>query len=529
MADQQKLGGFHEVAAAADGRPKIDGNTELGGAAVSVRTFASPVLGKDARAVKSDVLLREALLSEPKKAPPSKFQKIQGAILPVVVLVIIIGLIVLLFIINSLHAQSLSTDYICNDPCTLSVVESIPVGLTFHGGPHHVSTYDSWMDLINSSTASIDIASFYWTLRPQDVFNDSSGQQGQNVFDAIANAGSRRGIKIRIVQDATQPTQEVDYLANAGAADVRKVNMTALLGAGVVHTKFIVVDKQHFYVGSANMDWRSLTQVKELGATVKDCACMATDLLRVFEIYWMMGVPGAQLPPSWPSRLDTRYNASMPLNVSFEGSNDTCGVFFSSSPPPFSTPSRADDAATIVTTITSANRSVCIAVMDYSPTTLYMPHGHNVFWPVIDDAIRKAAFERHVTVRMLTSLWINHTDESALNYLESLTFFHRNIYAKMFLVPSNASQAEIPFARVNHNKYMVTDNVAYIGTSNWAGDYFINTAGVAMVANETGNDPAAYGGGSSGSLRAQLQAVFDRDWFSPYALNFSEARRRLKP
>lgn len=30
---------------------------------------------------------------------------------------------------------------------------------------------------------------------------------------------------------------------------------------GVLHTKFWVVDQTHFYLGSANMDWRSLTQV----------------------------------------------------------------------------------------------------------------------------------------------------------------------------------------------------------------------------------------------------------------------------
>lgn len=30
-------------------------------------------------------------------------------------------------------------------------------------------------------------------------------------------------------------------------------------------------------------------------------------------------------------------------------------------------------------------------------------------------------------------------------------------------MPSNPRQKEIPFARVNHNKYMVTDKIAYIG------------------------------------------------------------------
>lgn len=33
------------------------------------------------------------------------------------------------------------------------------------------------------------------------------------------------------------------------------------LTGGVLHSKFWVVDGRHVYVGSANMDWRSLTQV----------------------------------------------------------------------------------------------------------------------------------------------------------------------------------------------------------------------------------------------------------------------------
>lgn len=43
-------------------------------------------------------------------------------------------------------------------------------------------------------------------------------------------------------------------------AKVREVDLTNITG-GVVHTKLWVVDKKHMYVGSANMDWRSLTQV----------------------------------------------------------------------------------------------------------------------------------------------------------------------------------------------------------------------------------------------------------------------------
>lgn len=37
------------------------------------------------------------------------------------------------------------------------------------------------------------------------------------------------------------------------------------------------------------------------------------------------------------------------------------------------------------------------------------------------------------------------------------------LFQRLFVVPSNPRQKGIPFARVNHNKYMVTDKIAYIG------------------------------------------------------------------
>ena len=40
---------------------------------------------------------------------------------------------------------------------------------------------------------------------------------------------------------------------------------------------------------------------------------------------------------------------------------------------------------------------------------------------------------------------------------------------------------KIPFGRVNHNKYLVTDQHAFVGTSNWSADYFISTGGIAFI------------------------------------------------
>lgn len=97
-----------------------------------------------------------------------------------------------------------------------------------------------------------------------------SSFQGENIFKALVNISTHK-VKTRIVQnppDSEFPDLDSLALAKAGAAIVQNLNVTALIGSGVLHTKLLVVDQRHFYVGSANMDWRSLTQV---GIIPLDC------------------------------------------------------------------------------------------------------------------------------------------------------------------------------------------------------------------------------------------------------------------
>ena len=71
-------------------------------------------------------------------------------------------------------------------------------------------------------------------------------------------------MKLRVVQNppsSEYPDLDSLELAKDGLAIVQNINFTKLEGDGILHTKLWVVDGKHFYVGSANMDWRSLTQV----------------------------------------------------------------------------------------------------------------------------------------------------------------------------------------------------------------------------------------------------------------------------
>lgn len=401
----------------------------------------------------------------------------------------------------------------CLDSCSFTLVESIPENLTFKSGsPEHMSTFEAWRTLLERAEKDIHIASFYWTLRGSDIFKDPSAWQGEEIFKQLTSAGSK--VDIRIAQNAPSPKQpnlDTDELVQKGLAKVRSVNFTRLLEAGVLHTKFWIVDSKHIYVGSANMDWRSLTQVKELGALILDCDCLAKDLEKVFEVYWTLGQPNATVPSHWPADLSTSINADTPAQLDINGTQTQ--AYISSSPPPFSPDGRTQDIDAILDVIGKSKKFVHIAVMDYLPVTLYTKG--KKFWPRIDDALRAAAIERGINVRLLVSKW-NHTRSYMRNYLRSLTALRSryvSIEVKMFEVPAfTPTQQQIPFARVNHNKYMVTDNMAYIGTSNWTPDYFINTGGVALVVSQSQN--SSY---PSQPIRDQLDAVFLRDWNSEYA------------
>ena len=71
-------------------------------------------------------------------------------------------------------------------------------------------------------------------------------------------------MEVKIVQNDPTGTDwgnDTATLAELGLAKVQSMNFTALLGAGILHTKLWIIDNLHFYVGSANTDWRSLTEV----------------------------------------------------------------------------------------------------------------------------------------------------------------------------------------------------------------------------------------------------------------------------
>uniref|UniRef100_A0A1I7U6R2 PLD phosphodiesterase domain-containing protein n=1 Tax=Caenorhabditis tropicalis TaxID=1561998 RepID=A0A1I7U6R2_9PELO len=394
----------------------------------------------------------------------------------------------------------------CTVDCKSYLIESIPTGVPFFSKNH---TAEALINIIDNTKQYLDISVMYWNLNTSDY---ETAKYGRRVYEALIRAG-KRGVKIRIAQDGASnlsDNEESAYLVREGLAEVREINVTRLIGSGIIHTKFVLSDISTLYVGSANMDWKSFSEVKEVGIVVEECPCVASDLYKIFAAYWKLGENGSVIPEKWPISYRTPFNFTNMAKLSMDGK--PAEYFISSSPGPFNPKGREHDLAAIQKIIKSAEESVCISVMDYIPSTLYMKP-ENQFWPEIDDSIRDAAY-RGVHVRMLISHW-DHSRKEMIPFLKSLETItdglpryngtsHGQVQVRIFTVPANEEQKKIPFTRVNHAKYMVTEDTSYIGTSNWSGDYFISTAGVAVIIRQ----PAA---------TKRLQDVFDRDWNSDYA------------
>ncbi|XP_023146640.2 5'-3' exonuclease PLD4 [Amphiprion ocellaris] len=405
------------------------------------------------------------------------------------------------------------------DQCSMTLVESIPQHMKFKANVTlGLPLVEAWKDLISGATHQVDVVSFYWTLTGEDInINSSSDLPGRDILKELEDLPSRN-VSVRVVTSVpTVRTNSTDLESlKLKGVQVRKVNFGRLT-KGVLHSKFWIVDRKHVFIGSANMDWRALTQVKELGVVVYNCSSLAKDLHKIFQSYWEMGQSNSSLPQPWPAKFETDINKQHPLLVKED--NVSTNLYLSGSPPPFCPPSRTQDLEAILSTISEAQHFVDVAVMEYFPTTRFGRPQR--YWPVIDDAIRTAAFERKVKIRMLISCG-RDSDPAMLPFLQSLASMdfpqhHISIQIKLYIVPVG-NQSDIPYSRVNHNKYMVTDEVAYIGTSNWSGDYFMTTAGVGLVISQHAPHPTQ----QNETLHSQLRAVFDRDWHSEFAVHLAD-------
>ena len=333
-----------------------------------------------------------------------------------------------------------------------------------------------------------------------------------------------------------------------------------------MHQKVWVIDGIHVYIGSSNMDWLSLSQVKEMGVTVHNSTSIGSNVQQYFNSWWAFADPQLLETSSKGSYESTQFqtllegpcwskhvancenpiadefpfpnNINHQLDVSFNG-NIPSSNFITGSPREVLGNSdhrsrsslRTWDLDGLVYTIRSATEFVYLSVMDYIPSSLYgtdTASGQMAWWSNLNDALLAVQYGKNVTVKLLISNWA-HSDPFIFQQLQGLQqqgsacstkSAHPcgRLEIRIYEVPGWNQTTDFegavdpmypPFSRVAHGKYIVSDTRANIGTSNMAFSYFYSTAGASFNTDDS-------------NLVANLQTSFLRDWESIYSFGLND-------
>ncbi len=440
------------------------------------------------------------------------------------------------------------------------------------------STLAALTGLVDRAESTMDASPcLYWSLLPEPDRRGHDGMVDRSFWSSSVQAVDLRStpawrpqlgrsVRIRIVESpgfeepATASESARLRASHPDQIDVRTISIEDWFGSGIMHQKLWIVDGRSLYVGSANNNWRSLAQVKELGIVIEDAPEVAADAQDYFEAsvavrrYWSRRGSTAVVfdddsqinrrVPAWSSLVPVEQREGNPLDrvdrpargswerpVEMRLDGEVGQLVLSGAPRELCVGGRTFDGDLLVATILDAESTVCINMMDFAPVGIYRPpetEGQDplppVWWPALFDALVRSVSTRRVQARLLVSEWA-HTSHFVAPYLEGLDVVARAASAnphvsvgtleiRRFRVPGwseTGPRADdgLPtlypgHTRVNHVKYVVTDRRANVGTSNMTWDYFSATAGTSVNLSHR-------------QVVDRLQALFDRDWDSRYS------------
>jgi len=378
------------------------------------------------------------------------------------------------------------------DPGAVEFVESWPEH-TPYDLPDLRDAADVWAEVLGGAETRIDLAGFYFSRKGDG--RDAGGPDSAPdlllpVLERIAEAAGR-GVAVRCLADArfAENYAEVPtWLGGLDGAETRIFDVQPHWG-GVLHAKYFLVDGSRFFIGSQNFDWRALGQIRELGVLV-DHEGLAADLRRVYDLDWDLA-GGGEAAVAEPAEIPL---ADLPRHQLRTAAGDGIEALVTASPRRGLPPGIPWDLPLLVELIDSARDSVHVQLLNYGVTD----REKRVF-DDLDRALRRAAV-RGAQVRILLSNWAK--SRYALPWVKGLALLP-NIEVRFTNIPEHPD-GFIPFARVEHAKYLTVDGRAcWIGTSNWSRDYFHGSRNVGLVLLGEGatRDPDRF---------------FARGWHGPY-------------
>ncbi len=368
------------------------------------------------------------------------------------------------------------------------LVQTAPVETTLKSddlrGPIEV-----WTELFDSAKSEICIGQFYVASVPGAPF--------EKVIERLEAAG-KRGVKIRFLVDkkgvsGLSEKATVERLRAIPHLEMRVLDVSQLTGNGIIHAKYLTVDRKAAFIGSQNFDWRAFTHIHETGLRITD-AKVVGQVQAIFEQDWAAQAALAEGRTVAPLQAKAAIVANAgPVALPADPN------FLIASPGGYNPAGVPDSELVLPALLAEAKQEIHVSMLDYAPLS-YGPNGTRPFYSVVDNALRAAA-TRGVKVRLLVSNW--NTEKPAIDHLKSLAMLP-NVEVRIVTIPK-VSTGFIPFARVWHSKTLVIDGkLAWVGTSNWAGGYFDLSRNMEVVMRNE-------------AMARRLYAVQEQAWSSPYA------------
>ena len=382
---------------------------------------------------------------------------------------------------DRLHSPTPKSPHLVPDDGVVELVESAPIETTLDH-PDVPNASDVWVTMIDRAKATIDFAEFYASEAEPPY---RAHEKLEPVIAAIERAVNR-AVRVRFLADSIFAPKYPDTLKRLEAIGVAvKILHEDQLAGGVLHAKYFVVDGKESYLGSQNFDWRALSHIQEMG--VRSTSPKITGaLLDVFDTDWAIANGGAKT-----DRTKSRGRGQLVPMAHGEK------VTFVASPKGWLPDEAEWDLPQIVGLLDNARTRIDVQVLQYKTKD----RSGEPFL-VLDQALRRAA-GRGVAVHLLVSHWNVNPGSDGLAAVTDLAKVP-NVEVRVITIPK-WSGGEIPFARVAHAKYLVVDNArAWVGTSNWEGDYFTKSRNVGVIVE-------------SGYLPTRLAGVFTSGWTSEYA------------
>lgn len=475
--------------------------------------------------------------------------------------------------------------------CKAWLVQSIPTDMPlFSRVPGVLYTGEVLRWMAGNATRRLDVIAQYWQLLSQPG-NPKSGDYGFSASD-MERFGSGEGRAVyRALEEAAERAVDIRFLQHSGvypdytqepsdlASGKPNVHSVTLLlgdwwGSGIVHAKVWISDSKDIYIGSANNDWKSLTQVKEVGIYLVGCPNIAKRLEIYFDNLWKMSSLNAttytstvwdktwqasRKLPCWSHFIPHKKRCRSPLRHYVEtphldgypilsdpnmfhvplvtpGYNISSSLqpssyhkcYLSFAPPELLFHKMQADEQAWVETIKSVQfgGTVRINSMDWLGQSQYMKQ--LIYWPSLSSAISEVVFSKNAKVKVLLAYWA-HNLQGTEQYLKSLLYSnslcksssynkcHGKVDVKYFKVPGfNKTGPALANGTATGNIYPAYTRVNH-------GKYAVSDARAHIgTSNLVWDYFYTTAGVSFGTYHpaivAQLQEIFDADWNSPYAV-----------